>query len=129
LRACSGQDAFMKASHGRVTAQEMVEFLLFSPSFPRSLRYCLRSAYGLLRRIWSEDPRDDPAQHASLNRLGALLDWLDTLEHGLDLGQIHSVLTHVVDETALICNAVGAEIQGPARPSDSRVPPPAEQPA
>src|SRR5205814_3847835 len=44
LRACSGYEAFVKKSRGRVTAQSVVSFLLFDTQFPRSLRYCLRSA-------------------------------------------------------------------------------------
>jgi uncharacterized alpha-E superfamily protein len=92
----------------------MLEFLLFSPEFPRSLRYCLRSAYGLLRRIWS-DPNDDPEMHLSLARLGSLLDWLDLRAHTLDVSLIHEFLTYVVDETSAVCDHVSREIQGPPR--------------
>jgi uncharacterized alpha-E superfamily protein len=116
VRACSSYDAYLRIAQGRVNAQGIVEFLLLSPDFPRSLRYCLRAAYGLLRRIWSHKS-DDPAQHASLAQLGALLDWLDALEDGLDLARIHGLLTHVVDETSKVCSSVIREIQGPELPS------------
>jgi hypothetical protein len=29
--------------------------------------------------------------------------------------EIHQLLTHVVDETAVVCAAIGKEIQGPPR--------------
>jgi uncharacterized alpha-E superfamily protein len=116
VRACSSYDAYLRIAQGRVSAQGIVEFLLLSPDFPRSLRYCLRAAYGLLRRIWSHKS-DDPEQHASLATLGTLLDWLDAREDGLDLGRIHGLLTHVVDETSKVCSAVIREIQGPELPA------------
>lgn len=129
LRACSGAEAFMKAHRGRVTAASMLEFLLFSPEFPRSLRYCLRSAYASLRRVWSAKSakHDDPRLHPSVVRLGALLDWLDGRAGSLDLARIHGLLTHVVDETARICEYVGQEIHGPERPLSVLPPAPAPQ--
>jgi uncharacterized alpha-E superfamily protein len=114
LRACSGAEAFMTKNQGRVTAQSMVAFLLLEPKFPRSLYYCLESAHGLLRRIWSEHSADG-REHASLGRIEALLAWLRAQGSELDLSQIHKLLTHVVDETAAICSHVGEEIQGPQR--------------
>jgi uncharacterized alpha-E superfamily protein len=115
LRACSGAEAFMKQNRGRVSAQSMLEFLLLSPDFPRSLRYCLRSAYGLLRRVWS-GPSDDFELHQSIAQLGELLEWLDLRADNLDLSIIHELLTHVVDQTGGICKQVMQEIQGPPRP-------------
>jgi uncharacterized alpha-E superfamily protein len=115
LRACSGYEAFMKANRGRVSAQSMLEFLLFSPDFPRSLRYCLRSAYGLLRRVWTT-PIDDYQAHRSLSQLGELVDWLDVHADTIDIAFVHDLLTHVVDQTAAISNQVVQEIQGPPRP-------------
>jgi uncharacterized alpha-E superfamily protein len=115
VRACSSYDAYLRIAQGRVSAQGIVEFLLLSPDFPRSLRYCLRAAYGLLRRIWSH-VTDDPELHASLSHLGALLDWLDAREGDVDLARIHGLLTYVVDESSKVCDAVLREIQGPEQP-------------
>lgn len=42
LRSCSAFSAFRAASSGEVTLENVVNFLLFSPSFPRSVRFCLR---------------------------------------------------------------------------------------
>lgn len=111
LRACSGSEAFMKKNQGRVTAQSMVQFLLLSPAFPRSLAYCLKSSKSILECIWEEPLKS----HASAQSLTALLSWLEHKGVGLELSDIHSVLTHVVDETALICSLVSKEIQGPER--------------
>lgn len=42
LRSCSAFSAFRAASSGEVTLENVVNFLLFSSSFPRSVRFCLR---------------------------------------------------------------------------------------
>jgi uncharacterized alpha-E superfamily protein len=114
LRACSGSEAFMKKNQGRVTAQKMVEFLLFDPSFPRSLRYCLHSGFGLLQRIWDTPAPGQPGR-GSLTRYQSLLTWLDKQAHDLDLANIHVLLTAVVDEVAAICSRISQDIQGPSR--------------
>ncbi len=111
LRACSGSEAFMKKNQGRVTAHNMVEFLLLSPAFPRSLSYCLHSAQTILQCIW-EGPME---AHPSSMRLHALRKWLEGKGEGFSLAEIHSALTHVVDETSLICGLVAKDIQGPER--------------
>ena len=114
LRACSGAEAFMKKNQGRVTAQKMVEFLIFDPTFPRSLRYCLHSGYGLLTRIWDKPTAGMPGR-GSQKRYETLLRWLDRQAETLDMAQIHTLLTAVVDEVAAICSRITQDIQGPAR--------------
>lgn len=42
LRSCSAFSAFRAENRGEVTLENVVDFLLFSPSFPRSVRFCLR---------------------------------------------------------------------------------------
>ena len=111
LRACSGAEGFMKKHQGRVSAQSMVEFVLFEPGFPRSLQYCLKAAADQLGRIWTE------AGHTSRSRLASLIAWLESQRGEFDLGQIHQVLTYVVDETAAVCGRISEEIQGPQRPA------------
>jgi uncharacterized alpha-E superfamily protein len=113
LRASSGVEAFMKMHQGRVSAQSLITFLLLEQSFPRSLRYCLRSACAILRDIWP--PLSGSAsEHSSQTRLAALLAWLEA--QTFDGADIHALLTHVVDETAAVCTLVSTEIQGPPRP-------------
>ncbi len=48
LRACSGFEPFMKRHQGKVTGDAVAAFLLFEPDFPRSLRYCVKSAHRYL---------------------------------------------------------------------------------
>lgn len=116
LRACSGSEAFMKKHQGRITATSVVKFLLFAPSFPRSLRYCLRSGHSMLHRIWPEPVgvRGRP----SIERLDSLLARLDEQESVLDLSQLHELLTSVVDETSATCMHIAREIQGPVPTSE-----------
>jgi uncharacterized alpha-E superfamily protein len=114
LRACSGAEAFMKKHQGRVSAQALVSFLLYEQGFPRSLRYCLKSSRALLRTIWPtvEAGGTDRAPTA---RVDALVQWLDGQKPTIEGGDIHEILTHIVDETAAICMLVSTEIEGPPR--------------
>jgi uncharacterized alpha-E superfamily protein len=111
LRACSGYEAFVKKVRGRVTARAVVSFLLFDTQFPRSLRYCLRSARKILQDIWPASAVSVGRRaQARLDELGA---WLDGRATALEPAGVHQVLTHVVDETAAICVSIGEEILGP----------------
>jgi len=112
LRTCSGFEAFMRVHKGRVTGHDAVEFLLFEERFPRSLRYCVRSAVGLVRRIWPEQLASIGG--APLARLAALDDWLGERKHDLLPSSIHDLLTHVVDEVALVCSETRQAISGAA---------------
>ena len=109
LRACSGAEGFMKKHQGRVTAQSMVDFVLFEPGFPRSIYYTLNAACEQLSRIWTEPT------HISRKRLSSLVTFLQTQRTDLDVSQIHAVLTQVVDESAAICSRISEEILGPPR--------------
>jgi uncharacterized alpha-E superfamily protein len=119
LRTCSGFEAFMRVHKGRVTGYDAVEFLLFEERFPRSLRYCVRSALALMRRIW-------PAELAAIGgaplaRLAALDSWLGERKRDLE-ASIHDLLTHVVDETGLVsseaCHAMSGATTTPEPPKD-----------
>jgi uncharacterized alpha-E superfamily protein len=124
LRTCSGFEAFMRVHKGRVTGSDAVEFLLFEERFPRSLRYCVRSALALMRRIW-------PAELAAIGgaplaRLAALDAWLGERKPELELqpASIHDLLTHVVDEVGLVCSearhAMSGATTAPEPPPDAR---------
>jgi uncharacterized alpha-E superfamily protein len=122
LRACSGFEAFMRRNQGRVSRAGVASFLLFEAQFPRSLRYCLRSALSIMEQIW---PREGVAARpiAALHALGS---WFDALEPVARTLSIHELLSGVVDRTSGVCALLGQEILGPPRP------PPlldAEQPA
>jgi uncharacterized alpha-E superfamily protein len=121
LRASSGHESFMKKHQGRVSAQSMVEFVLFEPTFPRSIQYTLKAASEQLGRIWTEP------SHSSRTRLASLIAWVEQQKKEFEIGQIHSVLTYVVDETSSICNKISEEIQGPKAPAARLSEPPASQ--
>ncbi len=108
LHACSGHEAFVKKSQGRISAHSVAAFLLFDARFPRSLRYCLRSACRIVGDIWP-----DGAQRPSRTQLAELSDWLDTQEGAFAPKAIHDLLTRVVDSTTEICSHIGQEILGP----------------
>lgn len=112
LRACSGFEPFMKRSQGRVTRDGVAAFLILEPQFPRSVRYCVRYAYQTLAAIRPPSERSLPGGHA-LERLRVLDSWLAEMRPtALEAGSVHELLTHVVDETAGICNDIGRELLG-----------------
>ncbi len=115
LRACSGFEPFLKIRHGGVSGGAVAEFLLGEPRFPRSVRYCVHSAYERLCAIRPPDQTSLPGG-ATLARLARL----DTRIAGVDgasLGhvELHQILTHVVDEVAQICNGISVELLGLGR--------------
>jgi uncharacterized alpha-E superfamily protein len=114
LRTCSGYEAFMRVHKGRVAGTEAVEFLLFEERFPRSLLYCVRSALGLMRRIWPA-PADGVGREA-VGRLTALEAWLTGRKDDVQPSSIHDLLTHVVDEVAQTCVEARHGMSGVASP-------------
>jgi uncharacterized alpha-E superfamily protein len=68
LRACSGFEAFMRRQQGRVSREGAVSFLVFEDRFPRSLRYCLRSAVMLTRRLAPAAAARAATNHTSTQR-------------------------------------------------------------
>ena len=54
LRSCSGFSAFREEYRGEITLTNVVDFLLFSQSFPRSVRFCLRQLDDQLHTISGE---------------------------------------------------------------------------
>jgi uncharacterized alpha-E superfamily protein len=116
LRACSGFEAFMRREQGRVSREAAVSFLLFEARFPRSLRYCVRSALALARRLDSAEPPRSlgtkGAVTAARDRLETLDRWLDTQE-AKDLPlTVHALLTHVVDEASTACQELQQGVEG-----------------
>ena len=109
LRALSGAEPFMKAYAGHVTGEAVARFLVGEARFPRSVAYCVRSAFERLCAIRPPDDGEPPGDRA-LDRLRHLDDWVRQLPGNLDA--LHDVLTHVVDETAAICDTIGVELLG-----------------
>ena len=117
LRACSGFEAFMRRQQGRVSRKGAVTFLLFEDRFPRSLRYCLRSAIMLARRLTKPNQKTGAA--AALTRLTALDRWLDEQEKQEIPHDVHALLTHLIDESSMAGVELqkGLEGEAPAVPS------------
>ncbi len=118
LRACSGVEPFMKAHTGRVTGQAVARFLLGEGRFPRSIAYCVHSAYERLCAIVPPGDAHVPGGPA-LERLRVLDAWVQTVSAEPVLsaapgeaGDLHEILTRVVDETAAICETIGRELLG-----------------
>jgi uncharacterized alpha-E superfamily protein len=100
----------MRRQQGRVSRDAAVSFLLFEARFPRSLRYCVRSAVALTRRLGSQNPKKGTA--TALGRLDELDRWLDAQEgNGIPLS-VHALLTHVVEEASLACDEMQQSLGG-----------------
>ena len=112
LRACSGFESYLKRSHGKVTDLGVASFLFGEPQFPRSVRYCVRSAYERFCAIRPPARADLPGAQ-TYERLLALDEWHSLkLKDPLDLTQLHEMLTHVVNESGETCNSLATELFG-----------------
>jgi uncharacterized alpha-E superfamily protein len=114
LRALSGSEAYLKRAGGRIGSESVARFLISERQFPRSIAYCVRSAYDRLCDIRPPDRHDLPGG-AALERLRVLDAWV-TARHGEPLsgGAVHDLITHVVDEVHAICRTLGTELLGNA---------------
>nr|HEX4314717.1 alpha-E domain-containing protein [Kofleriaceae bacterium] len=114
LRALSGSEAYLKRAAGRISSEGVARFLISEPAFPRSIAYCVHSAYDRLCDIRPPDRHDLPGG-ASLERLRVLHAWVDARGHEPHGGpSVHDMLTHVVDEVHEICGTLGRELLGAA---------------
>jgi uncharacterized alpha-E superfamily protein len=111
LRACSGFEPFMKRQPGRVSPEAVARFLVLEPQFPRSVHFCIHSAWERLSAIRPPEAEGRPGAGA-LARLRGLVEWSDRCEQQLQDGGLHPLLTHVVDETTAICDLIGRELLG-----------------
>jgi uncharacterized alpha-E superfamily protein len=120
LRACSGFEPFLKRHQGKVSGQVVASFLIHEPRFPRSIRHCVRAACEGLLRIRPPGETALPGGK-TLERARSLDQWLEGREvEPFDHGEIHDLLTHVVDETAAICNDIGRDFLGYAEAVQSQ---------
>lgn len=112
LRALSGSEAYLKRSSGRVSSEGVARFLVSEPAFPRSIAYCVHSAYSRLCDIRPPDARELPGGVA-LERLRVLDTWVGArASEPLTGTGVHDLLTHVVDEVHDICQTIGRELLG-----------------
>jgi uncharacterized alpha-E superfamily protein len=112
LRGLSGSEGFLKRSAGRVSSEAVASFLVSEAAFPRSIRYCVHSAYERLCDIRPPDRHDLPGGGA-LERLRVLDTWVTARQNDVLTGAaVHDLLTHVVDEVHDICGTIGSELLG-----------------
>jgi uncharacterized alpha-E superfamily protein len=110
LRALSGSEAYLKRSAGRVSSDAVARFLVSEPAFPRSIAYCVHSAYDRLAGIRPPDRHDLPGG-SSLEQLRVLDAWVAArAKEPLAGSSVHDLLTHVVDEVHEICGLLGKEL-------------------
>ena len=112
LRAVSGREAYLKRAGGRVSSEGVARFLISEPAFPRSIAYCVRSAYSRLCDIRPPDRHELPGG-AALEQLRILDAWVAARHADALAGSaVHDLLTHVVDEVSEICGTLGTELLG-----------------
>src|SRR5437879_577153 len=93
LRSASASEAFRKA-HRSMTLQNVSEFLLLSPTFPRSVLFCLRSAESALQLV--DAPGRVSRAMRVLGRRRADLEFTDVTELLAD--DIHAFLDEVQND-------------------------------
>ena len=122
LTSCSGYEPYHKQ---RLTiadpAVSVVDFLIYDPQFPRSVRRCLRECQAASRAIAGEP--EEKAANAVEQGLDELVSWLDrTPIDALIRNGLHEGLTSVVDRIHGIGDAIHKTYFDPApqmpRPSD-----------
>jgi uncharacterized alpha-E superfamily protein len=112
LRALSGSEAYLKRAAGRISPEAVARFLISEDAFPRSIAYCVHSAYDRLCDIRPPDHHELPGG-VSLERLRVLDTWVAARQkEPLSGGGVHELLTHVVDEVHEICGTLGKELLG-----------------
>ncbi|MFN0247683.1 MAG: alpha-E domain-containing protein [Kofleriaceae bacterium] len=112
LRALSGSEAFLKRAAGRVSSEGVARFLVSERAFPRSIAYCVRSAYDRLCDIRPPDQHALPGG-VTLERLRVLDAWVVARTgEPLSGASVHELVTHVVDEVHEICGTLGKELLG-----------------
>jgi uncharacterized alpha-E superfamily protein len=104
LRSASASEAFRKA-HRSMSLQHVVEFLLMSPTFPRSVLFCLRAAESALHDVDSPD-RLSRAMRV-LGRRRADLEFTDVGE--LLTTDVHAFLDEVQDDVRRAADLVAIQ--------------------
>ena len=115
LRACYEAGPTGYVLYWQLTALGVASFLVLDPDFPRSIRFTLHTALARLSRIRPAGAVGRPGAE-SLERLRLLEAWVSQQRApALGAGSaLHDLLTRVVDDTAVICDAIGRELLGQA---------------
>ena len=113
LRFCSGVEPFLKRKDHTISARAVAQFLLFDPTFPRSVLHNLRRARNFLGLV--RPPGGGPVGRRTEITLSEALDHLEAM--GIDevLAEgLHEVLTWIVNTTAEVCDRVREEFFDPS---------------
>ncbi len=102
LKSASAAEAYRKAYRASMDPNDVVEFLLLSPTFPRSVLFCLRAAEHELNRLTPTSDLTRPQR--ALGRLRADLEFQDVSE--LLRGDVHPFLDDVQAEVGRVAVAV-----------------------
>ncbi len=117
LRSCSGYESFFKQPGAQLAGPAIAAFLMLEPDFPRSVLYCISRAVNFMRRVRGSGngpigERSDSLLKAFSERLSTLtLQKLTSVEAG-----IHKECTRIVEETAVICDAIRLDFFEPPLP-------------
>ncbi|NGZ09754.1 MAG: alpha-E domain-containing protein [Nitrospira sp. LK70] len=77
LKSASALEMYCK-QHGRISPNQVAEFLILNPNFPRAIRYCLIKAEDSLHAIvGSESDRHSNLAEKRLGRLRSEMDYAD----------------------------------------------------
>jgi uncharacterized alpha-E superfamily protein len=101
LKSVGALEAYRKLSPTHAERRGVLEFLLFEPRFPRSLRFCARECLELVQTLGRTCRDADPAVGRAFGRLAS------RLEHG-DIAEVlafgpEGFLKEVQSETAAAC--------------------------
>ncbi|HUW02760.1 MAG TPA: alpha-E domain-containing protein [Acidimicrobiales bacterium] len=105
LKSAAGAEAFRRTYRGSISPTDVIDFLLLSDTFPRSVYYCLRSAEGAVRRIPSREGRTRPER--LLGQLRSELEYVDLQE--LVGGDAHTRLEQIRKSIEQIGEAVAIQ--------------------
>lgn len=105
LKSASGLEAFRKTHPGAMTLDNVVGFLLLSPTFPRSVLFSIRVAEAQLDQLARPGPMTRPQR--VLGRLRSDLDFADPTE--LLIGDLHAFLDEVETDLRIITDLVGVQ--------------------
>lgn len=113
LFACSAYEGYFKCNRGSVRGDRVARFLALEPSFPRSIRYCVREATTLLDQL--RDPERTLESYRAGTALLALRGHLESRDADARLSaDIHEELTAVIDGLALAGSGLYADFFDPA---------------
>ena len=106
LKSASGSEAFRRRYRASMDPADVVEFLLLSRTFPRSVLFCLRSAENDLARLEAGSSQLTRPQRL-LGRTRSDLEFLDT--HELLDGHLHVFLDQLLNGVGQVAEAVALQ--------------------